>query len=173
LISIIVKGKVKVSLVNPEGREVVLDILEKGDFFGELSFLDNRFRSAMVTAMTDVRLMFIERDSFRTIVRENSDIAVNLLSVMASRLRKSNEMIETLAFLDVAGRVAKLLIEMAGESGEEMPHSFLRIRALKHQTIANRIGASREAVTKAMKSLAANGLVAMDGKDMVISPRQF
>lgn len=170
---IIIKGRVKVALMNEDGREVVLDILEKGDFFGELSFLDNRSRSAMVSAMTDVKLMFIERDSFRRIVSENSEIAVNLLSVMASRLRKSNEMVETLTFLDVAGRVAKVLIETARESCEKLPHGYLRIKGPTHQAIANRIGASREAVTKAMKSLVSNGLISINGKDIIISPKQF
>ncbi len=170
---IIVDGQVGVSLMNPDGKEVVLDVLEKGDFFGELSFLDNRSRSAMVTAITDVRIMFIQRDAFRKIVKENADIAINLLSVMASRLRKANEMIETLTFLDVSGRVAKVLMETAKEKGEEMPNGFLRLRCPTHQTIANQIGSSREAVTKAMKSLVSNGLIAVDGKDIVISPKQF
>ncbi len=170
---IIVKGKVRVSLMDLDGREVVLDILEKGDFFGELSLLDNRSRSAMVTAMTDVKLMFIERDTFRRIVRENADIAINLLSVMASRLRRSTEMIETLTFLDVSGRVAKFLMETARENGEKMPHGFLKIKGPTHQMIANRIGASREAVTKAIKSLVSNGLISVNGKDVIISPKQF
>ncbi len=170
---IIVDGRVRVSLMNPEGREVVVDILEKGDFFGELSFLDNRSRSAMVTALAEVKIMFIERDAFRRIVRENSDIAINLLSVMASRLRKANEMIETLTFLDVAGRVAKTLTELARQNGEVMPNGFIRVQCPTHQTIANQIGASREAVTKAMKSFVSNRLIALDGKDIIISPKQL
>ncbi len=170
---IIAEGKVRVSLMNPDGKEVVLDILEKGDFFGELSFLDNRSRSAMVTAMTDVRIMFVEKEAFRMIVRENVDIAISLLSVMASRLRKSNEMIETLTFLDVAGRIAKMLMETARESGERMSNGFLKIHCPTHQAIANQIGSSREAVTKAMKSLVSNGLIAVNGKEIIISPKQF
>ncbi len=170
---IIVDGKVRVSLMSADGKEVILDILEKGDFFGELSFLDNRSRSAMVTATTDVRIMFIERDAFRRIVRDNVDIAINLLSVMASRLRKSNEMIETLTFLDVAGRIAKMLTETARDNGEKMPNGFLKIHSPTHRTIANKIGSSREAVTKAMKSLVSNGLISLDGKDIIISPKQF
>ena len=170
---IIVEGSVRISLVNSDGREVDLAILGKGDFFGELSFLDNRSRSAMVTAATPVKIMSLQKDAFRKIVRENSDIAINLLSVMASRLRKSNEMIETLTFLDVAGRIAKMLIRLAKESGEKMPDGFLKVSCPTHQTIANQIGASRESVTKAMKSFISNGLIAVVGKDIIISPKQF
>jgi CRP/FNR family transcriptional regulator/CRP/FNR family cyclic AMP-dependent transcriptional regulator len=170
---IILSGKVMISLISEDGREVVLDVLKKGDFFGELSVLDRRHRSAMVTAITDVRMLFVSRDSFLKILEENSDMAINLLSVMANRLRKANETIETLTFLDVAGRVAKVLIDMAKSSGERLPNGFIRVHCPTHQTIANQIGASREAVTKAIKNLVSNRLIEIEGKDIVIPPKQF
>lgn len=170
---IILQGNVRISLINSDGREVDLAFLEKGDFFGELSCLDNQSRSAMVTASTDVRLMFIRKDAFLSVLKENSDIAIDLLSVMASRLRKSNEMIETLTFLDVSGRIAKMLIRLAKEGGRKMPNGSLKAACPTHQAIANQIGASRESVTKALKSFVANGLIEMSGKDFIISPKQF
>ena len=71
---IILNGRVRVSLLNEDGKEIVLDILNEGDFFGEMSFLDNRSRSAMVTAMTDATILFIEKGEFLKLLRANSDI---------------------------------------------------------------------------------------------------
>jgi CRP-like cAMP-binding protein len=99
-------------------RTVILDSLKEGGFFGELSLLDCRSRSAMVTALTDVKMLFLPRDTFLTILRQKTEIAINLLWVMANRLRKTNESIETLTFLDVAGRVSKFILDLARKSGE-------------------------------------------------------
>jgi len=171
---ILLSGKVKVTLTNKDGREVILDILKNGDFFGELSFLDNKPRSATVTAISDVKMLVLVKDVFLKILRENPDnIAINLLSGLAKRLRKANDTIETLTFLDVSGRVAKILIDLANENGEPLTDGHVAIQCPTHQSIANQIGASREAVTKAIKSLKSKGLITILGKEIVIAPKQF
>lgn len=170
---ILLSGKVKVALINEDGREVVLDIFKEGDFFGELSFLDNKPRSAAVTAVSDVKMLVLVKDAFLKILKENPDIAINLLSGLAKRLRKANDTIETLTFLDVYGRVAKALIDLANENGEQLPNGCVKIQCPTHQSIANQIGASREAVTKAMKSLKSKGLITMTGKEIIITQKQF
>lgn len=170
---VILSGRAAVSLMHENGREVVLDTLRDGDFFGELSLLDNRRRSATVSALTDLELLFLSRESFLKIIETTPVIAIDLLSVMATRLRKANESIETLTFLDVAGRVSKTLIQIAKTSGEKMPDGSVKIICPTHQAIANKIGASREAVTKALKALVSNGLINVNGRQAVISPKQF
>jgi CRP/FNR family transcriptional regulator/CRP/FNR family cyclic AMP-dependent transcriptional regulator len=170
---ILLWGTVKVTLINSAGKEVVLDILREGDFFGELSFLDHKPRSATVTAITDVKMLVLAKEVFLRILQENPDISINLLSGLAKRLRKANETIETLTFLDVSGRVAKILIDMANETGEQLKDGFVKIQCPTHQYIANQIGASREAVTKAIKSLRSKGLILMAGKEIMIAPKQF
>jgi len=170
---ILISGQVKVSRIAEDGREVILAMLKKGDIFGELSLLDQKSRSAMVSATTDVRLLFLPRDAFLKIIRENSDLAITLLAVLSQRLRKANETIQTLTFLDVAGRVAKIIIDLAKNSGEPLRDGFVRVPCPTHQTIANQIGSSRESVTKAIKSLVVNGLISMNGKEIIISARQF
>jgi len=92
---------------------------------------------------------------------------------MSRRLRKANEAIETLTFLDVSGRVAKFLKDIANDNREKLVNGFVKIPCPTHQAIANQIGASREAVTKAMKSLSSNGLISINGKEILISPKQF
>lgn len=170
---VILSGAVRVSLINKDGREVMLDVLREGAVFGELSVLDQRCRSAMVTAVTEVSMLFLPREAFIRILHENSEIAVGLLSVLAMRIRKANETIETLTFLDVAGRVAKVLLDLASAGGEATSDGYISVHCPTHQTIASQIGASREAVTKAIKSLASHGLIAMNGKNITISPRHF
>lgn len=167
----IIEGDVQISLVHEDGREVLLDTLHQGDFFGELSFIDNKVRSAMATALTSATMLFLPRKHFLEILRENGDIGVAILSVLVKRLRKANSSIETLTFLDVAGRVSKLLMEHAEAEGEKNADGSTSLRGLTHQRIARQIGASREAVTKALKSLAAKGLIRVRRSEIII-PRQ-
>jgi len=164
----IVEGKVKVSLTNEEGREVVLDTLDHGDFFGEMSCLDSQYCSAMVSALTDVRILYLEKKVFLATISENPDMMISLLSEMSGRLRKANRMIGTLAFLDVAGRISRMLIDLAGEKGERLKDGSVMVAAPTHQEIASQIGSSREAVTKALKSLAENRLILHDGKHIIL-----
>lgn len=170
---IILSGAVSVTLIHPDGREVTLDMMKEGDFFGELSLLDGKPRSATVTAVTDVEVLVLRRSLFIEILKGNADIAINLIAVMSRRLRKANETIETLTFLDVSGRVAKALIDAAVLNGEKLPDGCIRFHCPTHQSIANNIGCSREAVTKALKAFAANGLIKMTAKEVVITPKQF
>ena len=170
---IILSGKINVSLLHEDGREVTLDILTQGDFFGELSLFDKKPRSATVTAISDSKILILPRVFFIKLMMENPDIIFKFLQVMAARLRKADEKIETLTFVDVCGRVSKLIIDLAKRKGEKLPDSTIKIRCPTHQVIANQIGASRESVTKALKSLVSKGLINMKGKEIIISPKQF
>lgn len=169
----IVEGKVKVSLTNEEGKEVILDTLEQGDFFGEMSCLDSQYCSAMVSALTDVRILYLEKKAFLTIISENPDMMVSLLSEMSGRLRRANRMIGTLAFLDVAGRISRMLIELAREKGEPLGDGSVIIVPPTHQEMASQIGSSREAVTKALKSLSDNRLIIHNGKQIILPPQHM
>ncbi|MBI3398750.1 MAG: Crp/Fnr family transcriptional regulator, partial [Deltaproteobacteria bacterium] len=124
---------------------------------------------------SDVRLLTLARDAFFRIVREDSSATIlnNIFSIMAARLRKADETIGSLVFLDVCGRVARILIELAGREGRKGRDGFIKMESPTHQTIASQIGASREAVTKAIKSLASNGLIRIEGREVIISQRQF
>lgn len=167
---LILAGRVNVTLFNEDGREVVLDTLAEGDFFGELSMLDNKPRSASITTLTDTTMLILTQAALFSTIRQHPEIAINLLSVMAKRLRKADAIIESLAFLDVAGRVAKTLHELAQSQGERLPDGTYRLQNPTHQTIANQIGSSREAVTKAFKPLIECGFIRIQGKDICLNP---
>jgi CRP-like cAMP-binding protein len=140
------QGRVKVVLIGEDGREVILGVLGVGEHFGELSLIDDRPRSAHVIAMEDSHLLVLRREDFRKRVESSPAVAWSLLSELSRRLRRADEKIGGLVLLDVPGRIARLLIDLAEEAGSNTIE-----KPLTHQTIAQMIGASRETVSRAMK----------------------
>ncbi len=160
---LIADGQVKVAVFGEDGREVILSVLSEGGFFGEMALLDDEPRSAHVIAMTDASLWQLRRDDFRSRLRASPDLAIAMLRELSRRLRRADETIASLALLDVNGRIAHLLLEMAREEGGS------RItRKLTHATIAQMVGASRETVSRTMRSLAIRGVIAMNRKEIVL-----
>lgn len=149
---LIADGQVKVAVFGEDGREVILSVLTEGRFFGEMALLDDEPRSAHVIAMTDASLWQLRRDDFRSRLRASPDLAIAMLRELSRRLRRADETIASLALLDVNGRIAHLLLGMAREEGGN------RItRKMTHATIAQMVGASRETVSRTMRSLAIRG----------------
>jgi CRP/FNR family cyclic AMP-dependent transcriptional regulator len=159
-------GQVKVVLIGEDGREVILSVLNNGDFFGEMSLIDDEPRSAHVIAMRDSRLLVLRRDDFQQQLQQHPSIALQVLKVMVQRLRRADAKIGGLVLLDVNGRVARLLLDLADESGGP------RItRRLTHHTIAQMIGSSRETVSRAMRELTDRGLIDVTRREITIKDR--
>lgn len=163
---VVASGQVKVVLIGEDGREVILSVLGQGQFFGEMSLIDDEPRSAHVIAMEDSHLVVLRRQDFEAILMQAPVIAVALLKELTRRLRRADEKVGSLVLLDVHGRVARLLLDMAEEEGGE------RIaRRLTHHTIAQMIGSSRETVSRTMRDLVEKGHIVVDRKDIVIRDR--
>lgn len=163
---VVATGQVKVVLIGEDGREVILSVMGPGEFFGEMSLLDDEPRSAHVIAMEDSSLAVLRREDFEGILTNTPQIALALLRELSRRLRRADEKVGSLVLLDVQGRVARLLLDMAGEEGGE------RItRRLTHHTIAQMIGSSRETVSRTMRDLTDKGLIAVQRRDIVIRDR--
>ncbi|MHB8839228.1 MAG: Crp/Fnr family transcriptional regulator, partial [Gemmatimonadaceae bacterium] len=137
---------VKVVLLAEDGREVILSLLGVGEYFGELSLIDDQPRSAHVIAMEESSLLVLRRDDFRRRVESSPGVAWALLQELSRRLRRADEKIGTLVLLDVPGRIARMLLDAAAEGGGDIID-----KPLTHQTIAHVIGASRETVSRAMR----------------------
>ena len=155
---IVNSGRVKAVLVDDEGDEIELAQFERGAFFGELSLLDNKGRSATIVADKDSELAILKKDVFFDLLYRNPKIAVELMATLVERLRKADELIESLAFLEVGERLVRTLLDAAtteGASGK----GFLRVSKLTHKELAARIGSSREAVTKCMKVFSEKGII--------------
>jgi CRP-like cAMP-binding protein len=159
-------GRVKVVLLGEDGREVILGMLEVGEYFGELSLIDDQPRSAHVIAMEDSALLILRREDFRRRVEETPAVAWALLSGLSRRLRQADSKIGGLVLLDVPGRVAKLLTDLSREAGSDaMP------RVLTHQNIAHMIGASRETVSRTMKDFQEAGWIGVVRRRVTITDR--
>ena len=160
-------GRVKVVLIGEDGREVILGVLEPGAHFGELALIDDQPRSAHVIAMEDAQLLILRREDFRRRVEANPTVAWALLSELSRRLRRADVKIGGLVLLDVPGRIARLLLDLAGEGEGDLIE-----KPLTHQTIAQMIGASRETVSRAMKEFQDAGLIRVERRRIAIGDRE-
>ncbi len=167
---IVLKGKVKVSLSGRDGNELVLTTLKTGDFFGEMSLIDGMSRSANVVAENETYLGVLRRDKFKRTMEKEPVIALDLLTALVDRLRKADDMIETLAFLDVNERLIKFLIDSARGESDELQNGFFRTKKRTHLDLASNIGSSRESVSKAMKVLAAKEYVTEKDGYFLVAP---
>lgn len=164
---IIRSGQVKVSLLHEDGKEFILSLLGEGEVFGELSLLDDRPRSANVTALEKTELVMLRRADFLGLVARVPQIAVSLLEELASRLRRTDDQVEGLALLDVHHRVARTLLRLADDSGEATPEGVV-VRRPTHQQLANMSGTTRETVSRVLKRLEGQGYIACEGRAITI-----
>jgi CRP-like cAMP-binding protein len=168
LFFVILRGQVKVFVDSEHGREVVLTHLQAGDFFGEMALFDNETRSASVSALTASELVVLRRKDFLAVLEEEFPIARRILATLSVRLRRANEMIESLVLLDVGGRLAGYLLRLARESGTLQDDGWFAVLRPTHQVIANSIGASRETITRLLRQFVDRGLIRMRGSTVWI-----
>jgi CRP/FNR family cyclic AMP-dependent transcriptional regulator len=160
---VIADGQVKVILIGEDGREVILSVLGPSAFFGEMSLLDNEPRSAHVVAMEDSTLLQLRREDFQARLRASADVGIGLLRELSRRLRRADDTIGSLALRDVNGRIAHLLLDLAAEEGGQ------RItRRLTHATIAQMVGASRETVSRTLRSLVNAGVLRISRREILV-----
>jgi CRP-like cAMP-binding protein len=163
---LVVGGQVKVVLIGEDGREVILSVLAQGDFFGEMSLIDDQPRSAHVIAMRDANLLVLRREDFQQAFKEMPTIALGLLKALSRRLRRADDKIGELVLLDVNGRVSRVLLQLADENdGKTIA------RKVTHHTIAQMIGSSRETVSRTIRELADKGFIDVTRKSIDIVNR--
>lgn len=164
----IVSGRAKVVHLSEDGREIILDILGQGDFFGEMALLDQEPRSANVTAVGLTELLVLERSVFLDQVKRAPAIAIKMLIELSRRLRRADEKIQDLVLLDVYGRVARTLLRLARLQGKPLEDGFIITRRPTHQELADMIGASRETVSRVLADLNRRGVVRSNGRMLII-----
>ena len=165
----VVSGCVKVTLLHENGKEIVLSLLKEGDFFGELSLLDNEPRSASVITAEDSSLFLLTRNRFHLLITTHPDILRKVLKEVCNRLRKADEKIGSLAFLDVYGRTIRLLQQLAHDQGIKTRTTIDIIHAPTHQELSDMVGTSRETITRIIKVLKENrNVVLYKGRKIVL-----
>jgi len=160
------KGQVKVSIVDEYGKEVILALLGPGEYFGEMTAMaDGVSRSACVVTREACEMMVLQKDDFRKVVKDNPDVVIALLKKSMERLREANKKIESLALLDVYGRVARLFTNLSRPCGGVQVIE----EKLTHQDIANMVGSSREMVSRVLKELSSGGYITVTNKVITIN----
>ncbi len=166
---VLVKGKAKVVLYGDSGREIILSIFKApGDFFGEMSLLDDQPRSATVIADAPSRLLVLSRRDFQAHLERHPRTALRVLQEVSRRLRRADAVIGNLALLDVYGRLAGKLRELAATEGEETVDGVLVRQRPTQAEIAAMIGTSRETVSRALSEFARRGWLSMAGKRLLL-----
>ena len=161
---IVLSGRLKVLMSDADGKEVILSILGPGEFFGEMGLIDDSPRSASVTAIEACELLSIAKRDFKKCLAENFEMTMAVMRGLVRRLREADRKIGSLALLDVYGRVARLLLDMA----ETVEGEKIVTKRLPKQDIAKMIGASREMVSRVMKDLQMGGYIEVRGSNIVL-----
>ena len=159
------EGSVNVTVANEDGKEMILTSLHQGDHFGELSLLDSEPRSTNILTTEKCEFIVINRNDFYRLLEKNSTLAINVIKYLCSQIRHITKNVESLALMDVYGRLVKLLVDLAvptstGERVVEMP--------LTHRDIALRIGSSREMISRILKELEKGEYLTIENKVITI-----
>ncbi|PJG85359.1 cAMP-activated global transcriptional regulator CRP [Conservatibacter flavescens] len=165
----LIKGSVAVLVKDDDGKEMILSYLSQGQFFGELGVFEDRVttRSAWVKAKTACEIAEISYKKFRQLIQVNPDILVYLSRQLANRLQKTSKQVTNLAFLDVTGRIAQTLLNLA-RMPEAMTHPEGMQIKITRQEIGQIVGCSRETVGRILKMLEDQNLISAHGKTIVV-----
>lgn len=152
---VMLSGRAKVQRADDEGKEVILAVLGPGEFFGEMSLIDEEPRSATVVTLDPCEFIAITKEAFQFLIAQNNEVCLRIMRSLVQRLREADRRIETLALLDVYGRVAQVLLEFA----ETDAGTYVVKDRIARQDIAKMVGASREMVSRVMKALETEGYI--------------
>lgn len=162
---VILSGKVKVYLADEEGKEVVLNTQGPGEYFGEI-MLDEGPRSASVMTLEPSKFSIVSRDQFNRFLSQNPEVSLELVRSLIHRVRALTKRVGDLALLDVYGRVARLLLELATEQDGKMV-----VERLTQQEMASRVGCSREMISRILTDLRSGGYIQVQGQHMIIAKK--
>jgi CRP/FNR family cyclic AMP-dependent transcriptional regulator len=164
---VVLSGRVKVFISDTEGHEMILDTQGPGEYVGEMA-LDGKPRSASVMTLEPTTFSVVGRDPVREAIRHNPDFALDMISRIIDRARIATNSVKDLALLDVYGRVARLLLNMAVEAADgklQIPEKITQ------QEIAERVGASRGMVSRIFRDLTAGGYIKVENRIVTINKK--
>jgi len=164
---VILSGRVKVFISDTEGHEMILDTQGPGEYVGEMA-LDGKPRSASVMTLEPTAFSVVGRDPVREAIKRNPDFALDMISRIIDRARIATNSVKDLALLDVYGRVARLLLNMAVENSEgklQIPEKITQ------QEISERVGASRDMVSRIFRDLTAGGYITVENRIITINKK--
>jgi CRP/FNR family transcriptional regulator, cyclic AMP receptor protein len=164
---VILSGKVKVFISDTEGHEMILDMQGPGEYVGEMA-LDGKPRSASVMTLETSTFSVVAREPIREAIRGNPDFALDMISKIIDRARVATNSVKDLALLDVYGRVARLLLNLATEKDDG---KLMIPDKITQQEIAERVGASRDMVSRIFRDLSAGGYITVENRFITINKK--
>ena len=162
---LVMAGRIAIAQESEDGRESLLALMGPGELFGELGFLDGHNRSAQARALEESKVLVVPYAELRLLYENHPTALWSAVQLLARRLRATDRALSDTVFLDVMGRTAKRLLEMAGDEDEfEMP--------LTQEELASMVGASRERVNKAIHAFVRLGWITHDHRHYKITNRK-
>jgi CRP/FNR family cyclic AMP-dependent transcriptional regulator len=162
------RGRVRISAVSTDGREVTLNVISPGEIFGEIALLDAKPRSADATAIEETTILVVERRQFLPFLRQNDDLYLRLLAVLCDRLRRTSLALEGIALFDLPARLARLLLKLAEDYGRPCDGGTRIDMKLSQRDISTLVASSRESVNKQLRVWREDGVVAFDAGYLVL-----
>jgi CRP-like cAMP-binding protein len=164
----IIEGKVKITRISSDGKEVILSVLGKSEFFGEMAILDGLSRSATVIALEPSKLFIIHRNEFLELLTKHPEISIPLLQELTSRLRTADMKIKSLSLKDAERKVATVVLQLADTQGK-VRGGIVEIDEMPlQQDLANMAGTSRETISRTLHAFAKKGIIEMEGSKLRI-----
>ncbi len=166
---VVLAGRISIGTTSEDGKEVVFNVLGRGEVFGEIALLDGKARTADATAMAECHLLVLERKDFMPFLESHPEVAARLIAVLCERVRWVSQSYEDALFMDLPARLAKRLLILAESYGEPAGATATRIEfPLSQQELAKMAGVSRESVNKLLRAWQAQGLIAHDHSHVTI-----
>jgi len=162
------KGRVKLTRTSPDGKEMIVALINPGDVFGEMSILDDTERTDYAITMDECLICAISKNDFREFSEKNPSLNLKLTKLIGFRMRKYSERIEGLIFKDAQQRVISFLLSLANEQGKKIGDEIFVKPFLTHQDIASLTACSRQTVNSILTSLREDGIIDFDRRKLII-----
>jgi len=164
----VLSGRVRISAVNAEGKEITLNVINPGQVFGEIALLDGQPRSADATATEDTALLVIERRQFMPFLESNQNLTIRMLAVLCERLRSTSIALEQIALFDLEARLARLILKLATDYGKPTTDGTRIELKLSQRDISNLVAASRESVNKQLAEWRDSGVLTFENGYIIL-----
>jgi CRP/FNR family cyclic AMP-dependent transcriptional regulator len=170
----VLRGRVRISSVSGDGKELTLNVINPGEIFGEIALLDGQPRSADATAIEDTTLLVVERRNFLPFLRQNEDLFLRLLAVLCTRLRRTSTALEEIALFDLPVRLARVLLKLGSDYGRPCANGTRIDLKLSQRDLSNLVASSRESVNKQLRAWRETGLIDLEeGLIVLRRPAEF
>lgn len=166
---VVMAGRVKIFGSSTQGRSKTFAYLEPGDFFGEMSLIDDEVRSASASVLEDSVLIMLKRDDYQKLLLSRPAIALSVMKTLSSRLRRANKEIEALSFNNVLGRIAQILLDLADRYGKKTDEGIRIEMEMSHKELAEMAGTAREVISRVISRFRRMGCVSFFDNKIIIT----